>query len=111
MVGQKQAYILLHQVTKIFRECWQWADEQTTKFWWRSASGIRILIRIETLVRHALAEVRVVPVLLVLLRLSVAPVRFSAPSRRGLVITGKTPELPPRLAAVYPSCLHVRASL
>jgi len=66
MVGQKQAYILLHQVTKIFRECWQWADEQTTKFWWRSASGIRILIRIETLVRHALAEVRVVPVLLVL---------------------------------------------
>jgi len=42
---------------------WQWADEQMVKFWWQSAS--RIWIRIAPLVRHALAEVCTVPVLLV----------------------------------------------
>jgi len=47
---------------EIFREGWQWAKEQVTKFWWRS----RIRIRIETLVRRALAEVCTVPLLLAL---------------------------------------------
>jgi len=48
---------------EIFRVGRQWTSEQTIKFWWRSGSGIRI--RIETLVRRALAEVCTVPVLLV----------------------------------------------
>jgi len=39
------------------------ANEQMIKFWWRSGSRIRI--RIATLVKRALAEVRTVPVLLV----------------------------------------------
>jgi len=47
----------------IFREGWQWANEQKIKFWW--LSGSRIRIRIATLVRRALAEVGTVPVLLV----------------------------------------------
>ena len=47
---------------EIFREGWQWASEQTAKFWWRSGSGIRIRIRIATLVRRTLAEVYSVPV-------------------------------------------------
>jgi len=52
----------------IFRKCWQWANSQTIKFWWRSGSRpdadqIRIRIRIATLVRRALAEVCTVPVL------------------------------------------------
>jgi len=46
---------------EIFREGWQWANEQMIKFWWRSRSRIQIA----TLVRHALAEVCTVPVLLV----------------------------------------------
>jgi len=49
---------------EIFREGWQWANEQIVKFWWRSGSGIRI--RIATLIRRALAEVCTVPVLLVM---------------------------------------------
>jgi len=52
----------LHQ---IFREGWQWTNEQMTKFWWRYGSWIRIQIHIVTLVRRALAEVCTVSVLLV----------------------------------------------
>jgi len=48
---------------EIFRDGWQWANEQTIKFWWRSKSRIRI--RTATQVRRALAEVCTVPVLLV----------------------------------------------
>jgi len=55
---------------EIFSEGWQWASEQTVKFWCRSGSGIRIRIRIRiriaTLIRRALAKVCTVPVLLVL---------------------------------------------
>ena len=53
----------------IFREGWQWANEQVIKFWWRSRSRIRIRIRMVTLVRRALAEVctALAPVILVLL--------------------------------------------
>jgi len=53
----------------IFNEGWQWAIEQTIKFWWRSGSRIRlrIRIRIATLVRRALAEICTVSVLLVVL--------------------------------------------
>jgi len=40
---------------EIFREGWQWANEQMIEFWWRSESGIRMRIRIVT--RRALAEV------------------------------------------------------
>jgi len=50
---------------EIFREGWQWVSEQTIKLWWRSGSGIRIRIRIATLVRRALTEGCTVPVLLV----------------------------------------------
>jgi len=50
---------------EIFREGWQWANEQMIKFWWRSGSRIRI--RIVTLVRRALAVVCTVSVLLVIL--------------------------------------------
>ena len=50
---------------EIFRESWQWANEQMAKFWWRSGSRIRIRIRIATVVRHALTEVFIVPVVLV----------------------------------------------
>ena len=46
---------------EIFREGWHWANEQTIKFWWQSGSRIQIM----TLVRRALAEVCIVPVLLV----------------------------------------------
>ena len=46
---------------EIFREGWQWAIEQTIKFWWR-----QIRIRIATLVRRALAEVCTAPLLIVL---------------------------------------------
>jgi len=46
---------------EILRECWQWASEQMIKFCWRSGSCIRMQIW----VRHALAEVCNVPVLLV----------------------------------------------
>ena len=49
---------------EIFREGWQWANEQMIKFWWRSGSWIRI--GIVTVVGCALAEVCTVPVLLVL---------------------------------------------
>jgi len=31
---------------EIFREGWQWAIEQTVKFWWRSRIRVRIQIRI-----------------------------------------------------------------
>ena len=31
---------------EIFRESWQWANEQIIKFWWRSGSQIQILIHI-----------------------------------------------------------------
>ena len=55
---------------EIFRDGWQWASEQLVKFWLRSGSGIRIQIRIATLVTRALAEVCTVPVLLVFLVLS-----------------------------------------
>jgi len=57
---------------EIFREDWQWVNEQMIKFWWRSESVIRIGIQIRiriciaTLVRRALVEVCTVPVLLVL---------------------------------------------
>jgi len=52
---------------EIYREGWQWANEQKGKFWRRFGSviRIRIRIRISTLVRRALAEVCAVPVLLV----------------------------------------------
>jgi len=51
---------------EIFKEGWQWADEQMIKFWWRSRTdspdgGTDIA----TLVRRALAEVCTVSVLLV----------------------------------------------
>jgi len=46
---------------EIFREGWQWANEQMTKFWWWSAAQIHIV----TLLRRALAEVCTAPVLLV----------------------------------------------
>jgi len=39
---------------EIFREGWQWANEQIIEFWWRS--GSRIWIHIATLVRRALVE-------------------------------------------------------
>jgi len=48
-------------MNEIFREGWQWANEQMITFWWRSESWIRIA----TQVRRALAEVCTVPVLLV----------------------------------------------
>jgi len=61
--------IFLTNLHEIFREGWQWANEQTIKFWWRFGSGIWIRIRIATLVRRALAswlrEVCTVAVLLV----------------------------------------------
>jgi len=50
---------------EIFRECWQWANEQMIKFWCQC--GSRIWIRIVTLVRRAFAEVCAVPVLLFLM--------------------------------------------
>jgi len=52
---------------EIYREGWQWANEQKGKFWRRFGSviRIRIRIRISTLVGRALAEVCTVPVLLV----------------------------------------------
>ena len=52
---------------EIFREGCQWTSDQTIKFWLRSESRIRIRIqiRIATLVRRALAEVCVVPLLVV----------------------------------------------
>ena len=55
---------LLHE---IFREGWQWANEQMMKFWRRYGSGLRIWIWIciVTLVRRALVEVCTVAVLLV----------------------------------------------
>ena len=59
---RKNFWTDLHE---IFREGWQWANEQTIKFWWRSGSRIRIRIRITTLVRRALADVCIVLVLLV----------------------------------------------
>jgi len=46
---------------EIFRESWQWANEQMIKLWWRSRSQIGIA----TLVRRALVDVFTVPVLLV----------------------------------------------
>jgi len=56
---------------EIFREEWQWANEQTIKSWWRSGSRIhiriRIWIRIATLVRCALAKVCTVPVMMCVL--------------------------------------------
>jgi len=48
---------------EIFREGWQWANKPMIKFWWRSRSRIRIA----KLLRCALAEVRTVPVLLVII--------------------------------------------
>jgi len=61
--------ILRTDLQEIFREGWQWANEQTIKFWWHSGSRsrirIRMRIRIATLARRALAEVCTVPVLLV----------------------------------------------
>jgi len=46
---------------EIFREGWQWANEQMITFWWQSRSRIHIT----TLVRRALAQVCTVPVVLV----------------------------------------------
>ena len=37
--AQKNFQTDLHEILK---EGWQWADEQTIKFWWRSGSGILI---------------------------------------------------------------------
>ena len=58
---------------EIFWVGWQWASEQMIKFWWRCGSRIRIWIRIRiriaTLVRRALAEVCIVPVVLAFLYL------------------------------------------
>jgi len=49
---------------EIFREGWQWANEQMIKFWWQS---IELILQMAGLIsRHALAEVCTVPVLLVL---------------------------------------------
>jgi len=48
---------------KIFKEEWQWANEQMIKFWWWSGSGIWICIA--TLVRRPSAEVCTVAVFLV----------------------------------------------
>jgi len=48
----------LPDLHEIFREGWQLANEQTTKFWWRSRRRIRRI-------RRALAEACTVPVLLV----------------------------------------------
>ena len=62
---------------EIFRKGWQWASEQKIKFWWRSGSWLRI--RIATLVRRALAEVRTVPVLLVFVK------RLTIPNYRATV--------------------------
>ena len=45
---------------EIFTEGWQWAEEQMIKFWCRY--GSRIEIHIATMVGHAVAEVRTVPV-------------------------------------------------
>ena len=45
---------------EIFREGWQWANEQMVKFWWRSG-------RIATLVKRTLAEACAVPMLVVCL--------------------------------------------
>jgi len=44
---------------EIFREGFEWTDEQMIKFWWRSGSGIWIWIGIQltTLVRRVFAEV------------------------------------------------------
>ena len=55
----------------IFREGWQWANEEMIKFWWRYGSRIWIRIRtwIATLVRRALAEVCTISVLLVMVAL------------------------------------------
>jgi len=52
---------------EIFRKSWQWAGEQMIKFCWRYGSRIRIRIwiRIATLVRRGLADICIVPVLLV----------------------------------------------
>jgi len=52
---------------EIFREGWQWANEQMIKFCWRSGSQIpiRSRIRIATLVRWSLMKACTVPVLLV----------------------------------------------
>jgi len=58
---------------EIFRECWQWANEQMVKFWWRSGSRIRITL----LVRRALAEVCTVPVLLFKLLLLILSLLFT----------------------------------
>jgi len=57
---------LPNRFARNFQGGWQWAHEQMIKFWWRSGSRIRIM----TLVRHALAEVCTVPVLLVMYFLS-----------------------------------------
>ena len=69
----------LTDLHEIFREGWQWANEQMIEFWRRSGSQIRIRIRITgspdhririhiaTLVRRAWAEVCTVPVLLVII--------------------------------------------
>jgi len=58
--SRKNFWTDLHE---IFRQGWQWTNEQTRKFWWRYGSRIRL--QIATLVRRALAEVWTVPVLLV----------------------------------------------
>jgi len=54
---------------EIFRNGWQWANEQRIKFWRRSGSRIRmqipIRICIATLVRRALVEACTVPLLLI----------------------------------------------
>ena len=51
---------------EIFREGWQWAVEQTIKFWWRSGTDwLDGGTDIATLVRRVLAEACTVPVLIV----------------------------------------------
>ena len=72
-------------VQKLFREGRQWANEQMIKFWWRTRSRIRI--RITTLVRHALAEVRTVPVLLLYYVGQKVSCRFVPPLSHQLLVT------------------------
>jgi len=38
---------------KIFKEGWQWVNEQTIKFWWPSGSRIRVRIRIRIRITDA----------------------------------------------------------
>jgi len=95
---------------EIFREGWQWVNEQMIKFWWRSRTHSSVGgTDIMTLVRRALTEVRTVPVLLVVITAFsftmlvfclvswVIPDRSRSPRRERLkqTITGWMPFLSP----------------